>query len=285
MAGEGTYQCTLDDEALETAKRELNEDPIERASQIETLRNWVKQQPHLRARTDDNFLLSFLRPSKFSQLRAQEKLDNYYTMRSVPDKGVPEWFENLDPADPKLIELLEMKVLFPLPGRDDKGRKVVITTMSYDPARPNVIVDMCRLIILTLDILLKDEKTQVYGLVDFTDCTDLSVGHLTQWTRDLIAKSVKVFQDAYPIRWKSSNYYNTPVIFNATWEICKLFMKEKFVNRTHFHWGSLDSVYKEIPKRMLPEEYGGEAGPMEDIIREKLEGRNALIPGRDIERR
>ena len=49
--GEGTYVCTLDDAALKKAKDELNEDPAQRASQVETLRQWVKSQPHLKSRT------------------------------------------------------------------------------------------------------------------------------------------------------------------------------------------------------------------------------------------
>ena len=49
--GEGTYVCTLDDSTLKKAKDELNEDPVQRASQIETFRQWVKSQPHLKSRT------------------------------------------------------------------------------------------------------------------------------------------------------------------------------------------------------------------------------------------
>ncbi len=57
--GEGTYVCTLDEKTLKKAKAELNEDPKQRASQIETFRQWVKAQPHIKSRTgrkhDSNF--------------------------------------------------------------------------------------------------------------------------------------------------------------------------------------------------------------------------------------
>lgn len=57
--------------------------------------------------TDDGFLLRFLRASKFSQLRAQEVLENYWTVRSVESKGAPDWFRNLTPQDPKIQEVLD----------------------------------------------------------------------------------------------------------------------------------------------------------------------------------
>ena len=54
--GEGTYQCTLDEATLEKAKLELNEDPEQRATQIERFRQWVKAQPHMSSRMGQWYL-------------------------------------------------------------------------------------------------------------------------------------------------------------------------------------------------------------------------------------
>jgi hypothetical protein len=40
-----------------------------------------------------------------------------------------------------------------------------------------------------------------------------------------------------------------------------------FCLQTHFH-ADFESLYKEVPKRILPEEYGGEAGTLEDLTGE-----------------
>jgi hypothetical protein len=37
--------------------------------------------------------------------------------------------------------------------------------------------------------------------------------------------------------------------------------------QTHLH-ADFESLYKEVPKRLLPKEYGGEAGPLEVLIGE-----------------
>ena len=58
--------------------------------------------------SDDGFLLRFLRTAKFSQLRAQEILENFWTSRSVPGKGAPDWFKDLDPLNPKLQEIIDL---------------------------------------------------------------------------------------------------------------------------------------------------------------------------------
>lgn len=45
----------------------------------------------------------------------------------------------------------------------------------------------------------------------------------------------------------------------------KPFIKEKIRNRIFFHSDGYESLYKYIPKEMLPEEYGGYAGPISAI--------------------
>ncbi len=45
------YVCTLDAASIEKAKKELNEDPKERLSAVKALRDWIKQQPHLKSPT------------------------------------------------------------------------------------------------------------------------------------------------------------------------------------------------------------------------------------------
>lgn len=53
---------------------------------------------------DDQWLLAFLRGSKFSLERAKEKLDMFYTMRTV----VPELLKNRDPLRPEIQDVLDL---------------------------------------------------------------------------------------------------------------------------------------------------------------------------------
>lgn len=269
--GVGTYKCTLDKKTLKKAKDELNEDPKQRASQIQTLREWAERQPHLRSRLDDDFLLRYLRTAKFGQLRAQTMLDNFWTVRSSPTKGVPDWFANMDPLNPDVSKLLDLGIQFPLPGRDKDGRKVVlIRTGAYDP-KETPMSDVMKIGFITSDLLLLEEETQVNGVVILLDFTLFGTQHVWCWSRDTISKAMKCWQDVYPTRNKGINYYNTPTLFNALFEVFQYFMKEKMKKRLHFHKDDLKSLHKEVPKKMLPNEYGGEAGALQDLIQDYKE--------------
>lgn len=86
------------------AIEELNEDPERVAADIENLKTWINQQPHLTARTDDQFLLTFLRGSKFSLEKAKTKIDKFYMMRSK----YPDLFTIRDMSEERIMEIIKM---------------------------------------------------------------------------------------------------------------------------------------------------------------------------------
>lgn len=86
------------------AIEQLNEDPARVADDIQALKTWIEQQPHLRARTDDQFLLAFLRGCKFSLEKAKSKIDKYYMLRSK----FPDLFALRDLDDPKIREIIKL---------------------------------------------------------------------------------------------------------------------------------------------------------------------------------
>lgn len=72
----------LNAELQEIACKNLNEIPSRIKDDLEILRSWLEKQPHLKARTDDQFLLAFLRFSKYSLESAKQRIDYFYTYKS-----------------------------------------------------------------------------------------------------------------------------------------------------------------------------------------------------------
>ena len=65
------------------AETELHESPKTRKRALRELRDWLKSQPHISGcRTDNNFLLRFLRMKKFESAETIKVLDKYLKMRS-----------------------------------------------------------------------------------------------------------------------------------------------------------------------------------------------------------
>lgn len=71
-------------------------------------------------------------------------------------------------------------------------------------------------------------------------------------------------QEAYPVKLKEVHIINVSPLVDTIINFVRPFLKEKIRQRIHFH-SNVDSLYKHVPKAMLPKEYGGDAGNIADI--------------------
>jgi hypothetical protein len=86
------------------AVNELNEVPTRINEDLAIIKEWLLNTPHINARTDNQFLVAFLRGCKYSVEKVKEKLDLYYTVRGA----IPELMRHRDPLDPVIAELLSL---------------------------------------------------------------------------------------------------------------------------------------------------------------------------------
>ncbi|XP_052239478.1 alpha-tocopherol transfer protein-like isoform X4 [Dreissena polymorpha] len=146
------YVCTLSEARIKQAEEELNEKPQWRSRDIQALRDMVLKKPELKIRTDDAFLLRFLRAKKFDYDRAFNLLVRHYEMKA--DEKNKSLFLNLRPASIKHV--LEAGVTGVLPHRDKLGRRVIMFRPGrWDPSK-YPIDDIFRTNFLTLTTLLED---------------------------------------------------------------------------------------------------------------------------------
>jgi hypothetical protein len=86
------------------AEKDLNETPERLVGDLKALKEWIYQSPHLHVRTDDQFLVTFLRGCKYSMEKAKQKLDLFYTVRTF----MPEVHLNRDPLNSRLQAIIRM---------------------------------------------------------------------------------------------------------------------------------------------------------------------------------
>ncbi|KAB7496405.1 Alpha-tocopherol transfer protein-like [Armadillidium nasatum] len=229
---------------------------------IEYIRKWIKKQPHLHIRTDDYFILRFLRGCKFSLEKTKQKIDMHYTLKAM----IPEWFQNRDPEDPKIREILKLGVMLPLKDADDKGRRIFICRNSvYDP-KEYTIDELTKAIYILIDVFYEvDEIHQITGIVMIMDLKGTTAAHFLQFSPSAMKKSTVLWQDGYVTRNKCLHYVNVNSYFESMFKIFSVFLNEKMKSRIKMHGSDYEEIYKDIPKRIMPEEYGGEGGSMKEL--------------------
>ncbi|XP_048727428.2 alpha-tocopherol transfer protein-like isoform X1 [Ostrea edulis] len=250
-----SYQCTLSPELAQKAERELNEKPEWRSRDIQALREMVNKNTELHIRTDDAFLLRFLRAKKFEYDRAYNLLLSHFQMK----KENPKLFENLCPSAVKHV--LEAGITGVLRHRDKEGRRVMVFRPGkWDPSR-FPIDDVFRTNFISLSKIIQDEATQVNGVVMVMDLEGVGWAHAKSISPFYAKRAMSLLQDAFPARFKGIHYINEPAVFDYIFAIAKQFMKEKTVSRLHFHGKNVSELTEYIDPEYLPEDYGGKAPP------------------------
>lgn len=244
------------------AIEQLNEEPEKIHEAIEAFRQWLKKSPHLKARSDDQFLVMFLRGCKYSLERAKTKFDMYYTLRT----HVPEIFSDRDPNDARLQEILKLSASFPLPETETPGspRLFFYRPGAFDPTK-YTIQEFIKVTTMINEIMMnEDDNMIVAGQVVIIDQANITLAHMTQMSMTLLKKMTMMGQEGSPIRQKGVHYINTPKAIEKFFNFFKSFINEKMQSRLFVH-SSLESLYKVIPQKLMPTEYGGEAGSVKSL--------------------
>lgn len=92
----------LNPELQKKAIDELFEEPARIEKDLEVFKEWIKKSAHIKGRTDDQFLISFLRGCKYSIEKAKHKYDLYFTLKT----HIPELCRNRDPMNEKVLGAL-----------------------------------------------------------------------------------------------------------------------------------------------------------------------------------
>ena len=111
------------------AKEEFGETPELLASSLQEIKAWIVETPHLHSiNQEDKSLTGFLRGCKFNIEKTKKKLDANFNFAAL--SSTPEWYDNWDPLDPAMQEILNSGMLLPLPGYDKHGRLIILVRIA-----------------------------------------------------------------------------------------------------------------------------------------------------------
>jgi len=251
-------------ELLQSANNQFGETPELLRSCLEDLKIWLAKSAHLHSiRQDDAILKTFLRGCKFSMERTKQKLDTFHAVKG----SVPEWFDNWDPFEPQVQEILKSGVYLPLPGYDKKGRSVIICQVEkINPAKVNLddILKAVNMVVTTA--IDGDEQTVVQGFVVVEDMAGVNLQHISLFDLAKMKKMVTMVENAWPLKPKADHILNMPSLMENIHNVIQGLQKQKMRDRTHVHKiGDYTKLQEDVGLEILPAEYGGTNGTVEEI--------------------
>ncbi|KAB7501394.1 Alpha-tocopherol transfer protein-like [Armadillidium nasatum] len=213
---------------------------------------------------------------------AKEELHEDPERRQKDIEYIREWLQKQSSYHCQNREFL------PLPGYDEKGRKVILIRPDLHDTNTTSMDDVLKVEQIILDLLIEEDlQHSLIGVIVLLDFHDFTPNNALQMTPFIFKKIFTVWQEAYPIRLKAIHVIKAPPTFQVILNLMKQFMKEKLKQRLHVHGNDMESLFDHIAQSILPKEYGGGNGNLKEITeywhKKANEKRKLAFGGREIQ--
>ncbi|XP_013105393.2 clavesin-2 [Stomoxys calcitrans] len=252
----------LNPELQKIANEELGEVATRISEDLNALREWIKHQPHLKPRQDDQFLIQFLRGCKYSLEKAKDKLDLHFSLKTK----YPEMLNVTNVDEPKFREVHNLGCFLELPiPINGCGPRIVVFRFNY-PTNKYSIDDIFQPGCAVHELmLLKDPYACICGLSYIVDFGLATASHYMQMTPNFCKKMVSFLEKSMPYRIKSVYYINVTPAAQQFFKILFPFLSEKLRQRIKVLGQDMQELYQYIAPKYLPKDYGGELASLSEL--------------------
>lgn len=179
----------------------------------------------------------------------------------------PMLFAGRDISNDSFQQIFKTLKIVPMPRNSPENHKItVFRLVDHDPEK-YVYLDICRLVLTMMDVRfsIADKNELIDGEVGVVDMTGFGLKHLWKAAASMsIAKIyMKYIQEAAPFKIVKNHFVNCSPMTARFMGFIKPLMKKEVWETMTFHT-SMDTLYEEVPREYLPEEYGGTSGSLDD---------------------
>ncbi|CAL1269982.1 unnamed protein product [Larinioides sclopetarius] len=242
----------IDDPSVLHIQRKINESPESRTRCLEIIRkksgNLVGIEPCL----DGNFLLRFLRVSKFDTSKALKRLEKYYKQNDVVLDALKDTF-----LSPQKAQGINHLLLCPYRMKDN-SLLLIGQRRGLDYTQIN-FAQRFYTEIIAFNGLFENPLNQICGFSFILDFEGFQFSDLTVFTPGWVRLFTDTVLSAYPCRTKAVYIVNAPTPFRILYRMVYPFVSKKLHDRVSFHYSNdnWQSLHDLIPVDILPDLYNG----------------------------
>ncbi|GAB6032255.1 hypothetical protein CHUAL_010895 [Chamberlinius hualienensis] len=234
------------------------------------IKRWITFDNPFYGRTDDEFISMFLHGCKFNLEKTKKKITMYYENR----KKIPQWWANRDLTQECIKSLAHLNTTVALIDKDPNYPLVAFTIgYRFGPDQGD-FDEYGKLSSLILEVIMRRQNCKKNGLIWIVDCRNYPGWLLRRFLWPPTSKNVITsFYLSMPFKIRRVIFLDAPKILIAAYNIIKHLLSEKLRQRVHFYGSNWSNFGDHVDMNYLPEEYGGNAGPIQlhdDLFLEEL---------------
>lgn len=270
VSGNKVHRPLMDETVItedwKKAREELNETPDTRTALLKRFKEMLSEEEDFLPRTDDIYLLRFLRVRKFDLERAYKLMRDHYKFRSK--------YPDVFPSPSNIEKILRANIFNYLPHRDHMGRAIFLVKMGNWDADEIPYHDFVAAGNIVSEYVLDNPVTQINGYIGVWDFKGFSLKHFIPFCSPKnIYLLIQLMQDRFPGRFKIAYCVNCHNLVNTAWNLFKPVLKEKFRKRVKILSSDMTVLHQYVDPSILPKEYGGNmpTWSCDDIVKRVLD--------------
>ncbi|CAH1112961.1 unnamed protein product [Psylliodes chrysocephalus] len=221
------------------------------ASSVNLLKEWLVQQPHLPKNVPEFFLSKCYIACNNSIEVAKNLIDLFFTLRS----RAPDLFANRNLDDPDIQDSFEIFDMIEL-SETVNDCKVCIVRLNSDNIDKFHCAASVKLFTMFNDLQIFTDDRLCEGEIFIVDLEKSNLKLLTKISLMHIKKVAEYSQEARPLKLKQVHFVNVQPIIEKFLLLIKPFLKAEVINMFNLHQ-DIETLYKFVPKDVLPKDYGG----------------------------
>ncbi|XP_065226867.1 retinaldehyde-binding protein 1-like isoform X2 [Planococcus citri] len=242
----------IDKEWRHRAETELNEDPEKAKENMKLLAKKLADDKTLNSRTDDVFLMAFLRGRKHNVDSAHKLIKTYYEMKHA----YPEFYRDALPSEKG--HLYDMGYLGLIPGEDRAGHRLCVCIPGRMDFSQISVEEVFQVGCSIFEIALLNPEIQISGVSVIMDLTGMTLLQQARLINPRFAwQLTNCIQEKIPVRLRGVHVLHQPSYYTALYAIFRPFLKRKLRKRIHLHGSDMSSLHDFISPEYLPAEWGG----------------------------
>ncbi|GJQ79820.1 hypothetical protein Trydic_g23285 [Trypoxylus dichotomus] len=246
----------LSEELSEVIRKKCNEDPSLVENQVELFREWLNTEKCLAKNFDDNVLRNFVRHCKYDLEAAKKKFELYIVNRAKFETFVAKYNFNEEYFGNMVHRCVSIsRYLTP------EGYRVGFLRLPEDVVKFD-FEKLTHYTLTLLDVLATCDSCAGYkAIYDFQNVTTKILGEINV---KLLMGVLHLVFNIEPLHIEAIHFINLPGIPEKILSMLKKLIKIGIVEKIFVH-KSLTELKEHFPDSVLPKEYGGSAGSIEEF--------------------
>ncbi|KAG5680469.1 hypothetical protein PVAND_009977 [Polypedilum vanderplanki] len=234
---------------------------------LKKFEKWISLQTHLPQNNEPLVLLRYLCVCDYDLEKAKELLEINVKFRTKNSYV----FTDRDMNSPELQKVINTVQVCPLPKLTKEHFHITVFRLINTNSTNFNVNETIKWIFMVLDTLHM-KPVKINGDICIFDAKDFSLWHFFKLASNV--STVRIFmryvQEAIALRIVQNHFVNCSPVLTKIIALIRPLMSKELSETMHFHTTGFESMHEFIPKELLPTEYNGTVGELNELYKQSV---------------